>query len=105
MTSETNDLEQELRQNLRLRRELASEVAKVKGAGFGYRLGWVLYGACLALAAAWVGGMLLIAGNGSVVEALNTLAGEPLFTALFLGLPALMLYGLGRAFRYFLSGV
>ena len=50
MTSDSDDLEEQLRQNLKLRRELAAEVAKAKGSsanqggkkgGERYRL-WVL---------------------------------------------------------------
>jgi hypothetical protein len=57
------------------------------------RLGWVLYWTCLALAGAWaVFFMAMVAmpltwGSATVV-----------------GIPALVLYGLGRAFRYVLSG-
>jgi hypothetical protein len=50
MTSGSGDLEQELRRNLKLRRELGAEAAKGKAAlsgkqgdGITYRLGWVLY--------------------------------------------------------------
>jgi hypothetical protein len=51
MTSDSDDLEQQLRQNLKLRAELGAKVAKAKqGGGFAYRLGWVLYWICLLLA-------------------------------------------------------
>ena len=49
MTSESDDFEEALRQNLKLRRELAAKVAKAKGGGITYRLGWVLYWVCLGL--------------------------------------------------------
>jgi hypothetical protein len=41
MTSDSDDLEQELRQNLKLRRELGGEVTKARdsSAGGAYRLG------------------------------------------------------------------
>jgi hypothetical protein len=38
MISDSDDLEQQLRENLKLRRELAAEVAKAKGGGIAYRL-------------------------------------------------------------------
>jgi len=60
MTSGNDDLEQELRRNLKLRRELGAQAAKGKAAlsakqdgGFAYRLGWVLYWVCLALSLGW----------------------------------------------------
>jgi hypothetical protein len=54
MTSDSDDLEEALRQNLKLRRELADEVAKAKQpGGIAYRLGWVLYWICLVLAGGW----------------------------------------------------
>ena len=54
MPSHSDQLEQQLRENLKLRRELAAEVAKVKGTktarrGTAYSLGWVLYWACVGL--------------------------------------------------------
>jgi hypothetical protein len=41
MTSDS-DLEEALQENLKLRRELAAQVAKAKRGGIAYRLGWVL---------------------------------------------------------------
>ena len=52
MTSGNDDLEDALRQNLKIRRELAAKVAKAKGGGITYRLGWVLYWICLG--AYWI---------------------------------------------------
>jgi hypothetical protein len=53
MTSDGDELEEALRQNLKLRRDLATNIAKTEAAsqqgGTGYRLGRVLYWACLAL--------------------------------------------------------
>ena len=50
MTSDRDDLEQALQENLKLRRELGDQVAKAKqGGGFAYHLGWVLYWFCLGL--------------------------------------------------------
>jgi hypothetical protein len=61
-----------------------------------YRLGWVLYWACLALAVfvllVWVGRFF------------TDLAPLPWVLHVLLLLPALVLYGIGRAFRYVLSG-
>ena len=54
MTSDSDDLEEALRQNLKLRSELAAEVAGAKAesqrGGIVYRLGGVLNCARLALA-------------------------------------------------------
>ena len=61
MTSDSDDLEQALQQNLEIRRELGAELGKVdgirpakQGGGIVYRLGWVLYWTCLALMAVWL---------------------------------------------------
>jgi hypothetical protein len=98
MTSDSDDLEQQLRENLKLRRELAAEVAKAKAAtqrsGITYRLGWVLYWICSALA--------LVAVLLSVLATTSPLGSTEAF--LGFGVTALVLYGLGRAFRYVLSG-
>ncbi len=64
MTSDSDGLEEAVRENLKLRRELAAEVAKAKGAsqrGGVYQLGWVLYWACLIVAAVWAVGLLVAA--------------------------------------------
>ena len=63
MPSASNELEQQLRENLKLRRELAAEVAKAKGkktaSDSTAGLGWLLYWACVALSVfflvVWVG--------------------------------------------------
>ena len=89
------------------RTKLAAKVAKAKqGGGFAYRLGWVLYWACLALAGSWV---LFLAGwmamvSGTVTEGVTQIIREPLSFLILFGIPVLALYGLGRAFRYVLSG-
>ena len=52
MTSDSDDLEQALQENLKLRRELAANVTAPKAASKRegtLRLGWVLYWTCLAL--------------------------------------------------------
>jgi hypothetical protein len=62
-----------------------------------HRLGWVLYWACLALAAAYV----LIVGSFIPIPPVSE---HPGIALTVYGVPALALYGLGRAFRYVLSG-
>jgi hypothetical protein len=109
MTSGNDDLEQELRRNLKLRRELGAEAAKGKaalsakqGGGIAYRLGWVLYWACLVLAGMWAVFFLWWAiSDSGVVEDIR----QSPYLAFLVALPSLLLYGLGRAFRYVLSGV
>jgi putative copper export protein len=70
MTSDSDELEQQLRQNLQLRRKLAAEVAKAKdnsasqrvSRGFywlGILLAAVLIVAGIALMVAWLGGHLI----------------------------------------------
>jgi hypothetical protein len=68
MTSDRDDLEQALQENLKLRRELGDQVAKAKqGGGFAYRLGWVLYWFCLGLIGLYaVGGLATQGLEGSV---------------------------------------
>ena len=101
MTSGSDDLEQELRRNLRLRRELGAEAAKGKAAlnanqrgGVAYRLGWVLYWACLGLIGLYAVFWLVVLRDAS----------WDWTTVLGLALPVVGLYALGRAFRYVLSG-
>ena len=95
MTSDSDDLERQLRENLKLRLELAAEVAKAKGAnkgsGIAYRLGWVLYWICLLLALA------------SGLYVLGSMAGAGILSLIAAWMSALALYGIGRAFRYVLS--
>jgi hypothetical protein len=99
MTSDTDDLEEALRQNLELRRELAAEVAKAKdkrakqGGGIAYRLGWVLYWICVALAL--LAALVSVAAYASPHEPNDQFLGA--------AVTAVVLYGLGRAFRYVLS--
>jgi hypothetical protein len=101
MTSDSNDLEEALRQNLKLRRELGAEVAKAKGGGIAYRLGWVLYWVGLAIGIAWAALMLWYGlREKGVLEDLQQ-SPELFFV---IALPTLIAYGLGRAFRYVLSG-
>jgi hypothetical protein len=121
MASDSDDLEQQLRQNLKLRRELGAKVVKAKQGGrMAYRLGWVLYWACLALAVVWaLVWAFALGGAWRSNEFFNSLSypqtlwnfrrcyafGDCVFYWAFLWVPvALILYGLGRAFRYVLSG-
>jgi hypothetical protein len=101
MTSDSDDLEEALRQNLKLRSELAAEVAKAKGGGIAYRLGWVLYWIGIAIAVGWAAFMLWFSLKAE--GALEDLQQSPELL-LVIALPTLIAYGLGRAFRYVLSG-
>jgi hypothetical protein len=111
MTSDSDDLEQQLRQNLKLRRELAAEVTKVRDRNAKDRLGWVLYWTCLALAGIWMFLWLLMLHGGffglqrvGVEHAIEVFMRNPLGQLAFMGIPVLMFYSLGRAIRYVLSG-
>jgi hypothetical protein len=64
MTTDSDGLEEAFRENLKLRDQLAREVAKAKGVsqrGGVYRLGWFLYWACLIVAAVWALGLIVAA--------------------------------------------
>jgi hypothetical protein len=102
MTTDSDDLEQQLRENLELRRQLAGEVAKAKGSGIAYRLGWVLYWVCLALIGLYGVFWLVVLQDASWEAIIGDL--KDWTTGLGLALPVVGLYGLGRAFRYVLSG-
>jgi hypothetical protein len=109
MTSGSDDLEQELRRNLKLRRELGAEAAKGKAAlddkergGVAYRLGWVLYWACLALIGLYAAFWLVVLQDASWEGIISDL--KDWTTVLGLALSIVGLYALGRAFRYVLSG-
>jgi hypothetical protein len=108
MTPDSDDLERELRKNLKLRRELGAEAAKgiaalnaKQGGGIAYRLGWVLYWACLVLAGMWAVFFLWLAVSDSGFE--EVIRQSP-YLAFVFAAPPLLLYGLGRAFRYVLAG-
>ncbi len=105
MPSHTDDLEKELRKNLKLRRELGAKAAKATAAialerrsRIAYRLGRFLYWGCLVLALAWAGFVALF------VWGRNDLTSHLIFYSFFFFIPMLLLYGIGRAFRYILSG-
>jgi hypothetical protein len=109
MTSDRDDLEQALQENLKLRSELAANVAKAKASqrgGIAYRFGWVLYLTCLALIVLWLFGMvaLLATSKDTIPEMVGELMREPLAFLIWVVFPTVALYGLGRAFRYVLSG-
>lgn len=102
MTSGNDDLEDALRQNLKIRRELAAKVAKAKGGGITYRLGWVLYWICLGLIGLWwVFCFIGITTQGTPLTRRDSSWGFLLF---ILGVVPLLLYGQGRLLRYVLSG-
>jgi hypothetical protein len=92
-----DDLEKVLQQNLKLRRELAAEVAKVRVPKPGmYRWGWTLYWICLTLAFFWVLMSLQLIPTDHWSE-------MGLGTVVIWFSPVLVLYGLGRALRDALS--
>ena len=108
---ELGDLEEQLEQNLKLRRELASEVAKVRARNAKDRLGWALYWILLALAGIWVfiwlwmlhGGFFGLESAG-VEHAIEVFMRNPFRQLAFMGVPVLVLYSFGRGIRYVLSG-
>jgi hypothetical protein len=108
---ELGDLEEQLQQNLKLRRELGAKIAKARDRNAKDRLGWVLYWTLLAIAGIWVfislwmllGGFFGLPSAG-VEHAIEVFMRNPLGQLAFMGIPALMLYSLGRAIRYVLSG-
>jgi hypothetical protein len=69
------------------------------------RLGRVLHWACSSLAVGWVlfFGILSAIGFGGVTEMVAGVTREPFAFLIWFGLPPLVLYGIGRAFRYVLS--
>ena len=102
MTSDSDDLEQQLRENLELRRQLAAEVDKARTAsqrgGMARRLGWVLYWASAAVALGWAAVTLLMITTSFALA--NIQLGQWVVALM----PPILLYGIGRAFRYILSG-
>lgn len=105
MTPESDDLEQVLRENLKLRRELGAEAARAGAAlgakhGIAYRLGWVLYWIGLATAIGWVPFVLWVASTEGAIKDLQ----QSPELLVVIALPTVIAYGLGRAFRYLLSG-
>jgi hypothetical protein len=104
MSSQTGELGKELRQNLKLRRELGVKAAKATAAialeqrsKFAYRLGRFLYWACLVLALTWAGFVASIASDQA------DLSKHWHFYLLAFAIPMLLLYGVGRGLRFILS--
>ena len=102
---ELGDLEEQFEQNLKLRRELLTTVAKARDKNAKDRWGWALYWLLVALAGVWVFICLWIllrqsSGFGHAVEVFMQ---NPLEQLALMSIPALMLYSLGRAIRYALS--
>jgi len=87
-----DDFEEVLRQNLNLRRELATEIGKVRVPKQGmHRLGWTLYWICLTLAAVWVLMSLQLVPTDDW--------SEMGWGVVIWFSPVLVLYALGRALR------
>ena len=107
---ELGDLEEQLEQNLKLRRELLAKIAKASDRKAKDRLGWTLHWILLALAGIWVfiwlwmlhGGRFDLPSAG-VELAIEVFRRNPLKHLAFMGIPALLLYSLGRAIRYALA--
>jgi TRAP-type mannitol/chloroaromatic compound transport system permease small subunit len=70
-----------------------------------HQLGWVLYLSCLAIAVGWAFffAFVLAVQSGGVTEMVAAVTREPFAFLIWFGLPLLVLYGIGRAFRYVLS--
>ena len=77
-------------------------VAKAEGGGIAYRLGWVLYWTAIALTGLYVAYWLVVLRDASWAAIFSDLSDWS--TVLAVILPAFALYGVGRAFRYVLSG-
>jgi hypothetical protein len=109
MTSNSDDLEQQLRENLKLRR--AANVTKVRDKNAKDRLGWALYWAFLAPAGIWVflwlwmllGGFFGLS-NAGLDHAVEVFRQNPMGQLAFLIIPVLLLYSFARAIRYQLAG-
>ena len=107
---ELGDLEEQLEQNLKLRRELGAKIAKARDKNAKDRLGWALYWILLALAGIWVliwlwmlhGGFFGLQSAG-VEHAIEVFMRNPLGQLAFMGVPVLMFYSLGRVIRYLLA--
>jgi hypothetical protein len=71
-----------------------------------YQLGWVLYLACLSIALSWALFFGFIVAVDVVVESeaglVAAVGKDPTLLAV-IGIPVLVLYGVGRAVRYVLS--
>ena len=109
--SNSDDLEQALQENLKLRRQLGQKITKARDRNAKDRVGWALYWALLALAGTWMlvwlwmlqGGLLQPQGLGAE-NAIEVFKQNPFEQLALMGIPALLLYSLGRVIRYALSG-
>jgi hypothetical protein len=107
----SDDLEEVLRQNLSLRRELVARVTSARDRNAINRLGWVLYWSSLALAGIWVllwlgmlhGGIFGLPTAG-IDHAIETFMRNPVSQLALMGTPILLLYSFGRAIRFVLAG-
>ena len=109
MTSDSADLEETLRENLKLRSELADEVSNAKAASqHGFAYAWVGFSIWLCVIPATV--LAAVLSTSAVLDAIQQewwrefdLLSASL-ALMVIALPSLALYALGRAFRYVLSG-
>ena len=103
MTSNKDDLEEALQENLRLRRELGAEasraeatVNKTQGGGVVYRLGRVLYWTgCIIASLSAALGLLSFFVNPDIIDPQAWMFFWPL---------AIVVWLIGRAMQYILSG-
>jgi hypothetical protein len=111
MTSEPDDLEKALQENLKIRRKLARKTWEVRERNAKDRVGWAFYYTSLALAGLWIlfwlwmlyGGFSEAQSRG-LEHAIRLFMQNPLRQLAFMGIPVLLLYTLGRSIRYVLSG-
>ena len=111
MTSEPDDLEKALQENLKLRRKLGRQTWEVRERNAKDRVGCAFYYTSLALAGVWIflwlwmlyGGFSEAQSRG-VEHATSLFMQNPLRQLAFMGIPVLLLYSLGRSIRYALSG-
>ena len=111
MSSERDDLEQVLQENLKLRRKLGRQTWEVRERNAKDRVGYAFYYTSLALAGLWIllwlwmlyGGFSDAQSRG-VEHAISVFMQNPLGQLAFMGIPVLLLYSLGRAIRFALSG-
>ena len=110
MSSERDDLEQALQENLKLRGKLGRQTWGVRERNAKDRVGWALHYASLALAGLWILLWLWMLYDGfseqsrGAEHAIKLFMQNPLGQLAFMGIPVLLLYSLGRSIRYALSG-
>jgi hypothetical protein len=110
MPSEPDDLEKALQENLKIRRKLARKTWDVRERNAKDRMGWAFYYTALALAGLWILFWLWILYGGfseaqsrGLEHAIRLFMQNPLKQLVFMGIPVLLLYSLGRSIRYALS--